>query len=102
MKALEAHDLYRFYHVEEEEILALKGVSIHVDVGEVVAVQGPSGSGKSTLLWCLAWMDEPDGGYVVLSGNRMTRKSEPARAAPRARLIGIMLQSGNLFDHLSV
>ena len=102
MKALEAHDLYRFYHVGEEEILALKGVNLHVDAGEVVAVQGPSGSGKSTLLWCLAGLDEPDGGYVTLSGSRMTRKSEPARAALRARLIGIMLQSGNLFDHLSV
>ena len=85
MKALEAHDLYRFYHVEEEETLALKGVSLHVDAGEIVALQGPSGSGKSTLLWCLAAVDEPDGGYVTLSGKRMTRKPEPARAALRAR-----------------
>lgn len=102
MKLLEAFDLYRFFHVEEEETLALKGVSVCVDSSEILAVQGPSGSGKSTLLACLAGLDEPDGGYVALMGNRITRKPEAERASLRARMIGIMLQSGNLFDHLSV
>lgn len=102
MKLLEAFDLYRFFHVAEEETLALRGVSIYAESREIVAVQGPSGSGKSTLLSCLAGVDEPDGGYVVLMGNRITRKPEAERASVRARMIGIMLQSGNLFDHLSV
>jgi len=102
MRAVEAFDLYRFYHVEEEETLALRGVSIYVEPGEIVAVQGPSGSGKSTLLACLSGIDEPDGGYVMLSGKRITRRPEVERARIRARMIGIMLQSGNLFDHLSV
>lgn len=102
MRAVEAVDLYRFYHVGEEETLALRGVSICADAGEIVAVQGPSGSGKSTLLACLCGLDEPDGGYVMITGNRISRKSEAARASLRARMIGIMLQSGNLFDHLSV
>ncbi len=102
MRVLEAFDIYRFYHVEEEETLALRGVSIYVEPGEIIAVQGPSGSGKSTLLSCLSGIDEPDGGYVTLMGKRITRLPEAVRAAARARYMGIMLQSGNLFDHLSV
>jgi putative ABC transport system ATP-binding protein len=102
MRALEAFDIYRFYHVEEEETLALRGVSVYVESGEIVVVQGPSGSGKSTLLACLSGIDEPDGGYVTLMGKRLTRRPEAIRAAMRARYMGIMLQSGNLFHHLSI
>jgi putative ABC transport system ATP-binding protein len=102
MAVLEAFDIYRFYHAGEEETLALRGVSIQVEAGEMVAVQGPSGSGKSTLLACLSGLDEPDGGYVTVLGERITRRPEAERAALRARRIRIMLQSGNLFDHLSV
>ncbi len=102
MIALEAFDIYRFYHVEEAETLALKGVSLRVEAGEMVAVKGPSGSGKSTLLACLCGLDEPDGGYVTVMGERITRRSEAYGAKMRARRIGIMLQSGNLFDHLSI
>jgi len=100
--ALEAHELYRFYHAEDDETFALRGVSMSLGAGEMVAVVGPSGSGKSTLLACLAGLDEPDGGYVVVAGDRMTRRSEAVRAALRARSIGMLLQSGNLLDHLSV
>ena len=101
-RALEAHDLYRFYHSGEDETLALRGVSLQVDLGEMVALVGPSGSGKSTLLACLAGLDEPDGGYVVLRGQRLTRRPEAERAAKRAAQVGILLQSGNLLEHLSV
>ncbi len=102
MAVLVAEDLYRFYHSGEEETLALRGVSITVGRGDMVAVMGPSGSGKSTLLACLAGLDEPDGGYVRILDHRLTRRSESERAALRARHVGIMLQAGNLFDHLTV
>ncbi len=102
MRVLEAFDLYRFYHTGDEETLALRGVNFYVDSGEIVAVMGPSGSGKSTLLACLAGLDEPDGGYVELLSKRFTRRPEAERAAIRAQEIGIVLQSGNLFNHLSV
>lgn len=102
MSLLEAFDLYRFYHTEDEETLALRGVSMDMKAGEIVAVMGPSGSGKSTLLSCLSGIDEPDGGYVVISGKRLSRKPEAYRASVRAADIGIMLQSGTLFNGLSV
>lgn len=100
--AIEAHDLYRFYHAGTDETLALRGVSFSVYPGELVAVMGPSGSGKSTLLACLAGIDEPDGGWVAVAGERVTRRPEASRARIRARKVGTLLQSGNLVDHLSV
>lgn len=102
MSALRAFELYRFYHVGDDETAALRGVDVHVDSGELVALVGPSGSGKSTLLSCLAGLDEPDGGHVEIMGQRLSRRPEAARARLRARHIGMLMQSGNLFDHLTV
>lgn len=99
---LEACDLYRFYHAEEDETLALRGVSLIVEAGEMVAITGPSGSGKSTLLACLAGLDEPDGGVVRVAGEVMSRRPETERALLRSRCVGMLFQSGNLFEHLSV
>ena len=100
--AIEATDLYRFYHAGDDETLALRGVSIAAAAGEIVAVLGPSGSGKSTLMACLAGLDEPDGGSVRVGGSRMTRRPEGERDALRAKSIGILLQFGNLIDGLTV
>ena len=99
---LEARDLYRFYHAGDEETLALRGVSLSVEAGEVVAVVGPSGSGKSTLLACLAGLDEPDGGTVHVDGERLSRRPEQERARVRARSIGVLFQSANLLAHLDI
>ena len=99
---LEGERLYRFFHAGDDEALALRGVSLSVEAGEMVAVTGPSGSGKSTLLNVLAGLDEPDGGQVRVAGQRLSRRSEEARARIRARHIGIVYQSGNLVGHLSV
>jgi putative ABC transport system ATP-binding protein len=99
---LEARELYRFFHAGDEETFALRGVSLVLEPGEMVAVVGPSGSGKSTLLSCLAGLDEPDGGHVAVAGTRITRRPEGTRAALRAGWIGVLLQSGNLLDHLTV
>jgi putative ABC transport system ATP-binding protein len=99
---LEAFELYRFYHSGTDEIMALRGVDLALERGEFVALVGPSGSGKSTLLHCLSGLDEPDGGRVELMGERLSRREERVRAQLRARHIGTVMQSGNLFDHLTV
>jgi putative ABC transport system ATP-binding protein len=99
---LEARDLYRFYHAGEDETLALRGVSLSVMPGEMVAVVGPSGSGKSTLLNILAGLDDPDGGSVRVAGVQLSRRPEAERARIRAASIGVLMQSSNLIEHLSV
>lgn len=102
MRVLEATELYRFYHTGDDEVVALRGVALTLDAGQFTALKGPSGSGKSTLLACLAGLDEPDGGVVTVLGERMTRRAEPERARLRACHFGMLMQSGNLFEHLTV
>jgi putative ABC transport system ATP-binding protein len=99
---LRARDLYRFYRVGEEETLALRGVSLAVAAGELLAISGPSGSGKSTLLACLAGLDEPDGGSVYVHEARISHRPEQERSALRARHIGTLFQAANLLEHLTV
>jgi putative ABC transport system ATP-binding protein len=99
---LQARDLYRFYRAGDEETLALRGISLTVAGGHVLVVSGPSGSGKSTLLACLAGLDEPDGGSVRVRDTRLSHRPEPERAALRARHVGILFQSANLLEHLTV
>ena len=100
--ALEARNLYRFFRAGEEETLALRGVSLTVERGAIVAVLGPSGSGKSTLLRCLAGLDEPAGGMVFVRGERVSHRPETERTRIRARRIGVLLQTGNLLQHLDL
>jgi putative ABC transport system ATP-binding protein len=102
MTVLETTELYRFFHAGDDEVVALRGVTITLNPGEFTVLRGPSGSGKSTLLACLAGLDEPDGGVVSVLGERMTRRAEPERARLRARHFGMLMQSGNLFEHLTV
>ena len=99
---LDARDLFRFYHVGDDEIMALRGVSLAVHAGELVAIMGPSGSGKSTLLACLAGLDEPNGGMVRIAGAPLSRRPEQERTRLRARSIGMLFQTANLIQHLTV
>ncbi|WP_179791628.1 ABC transporter ATP-binding protein [Actinopolymorpha rutila] len=99
---LTAQGLYRFYRSAEEEVVALRDVSLQVEAGELVAVTGPSGSGKSTLLSCVAGLDDPDGGRILVAGQQMSHVPERVRSRLRARLVGVMGQNGNLLDHLTV
>ena len=99
---LAARELYRFFRAGGEETLALRGVSLQVDLGELVVVAGPSGSGKSTLLACLAGLDEPDGGSVSVAGTTLSHRPEVERTRVRAERIGMLFQQDNLIAHLTV
>ena len=88
--ALDAHELYRFYRVGDEEIFVLRGVGLSVEAGATLAVVGPSGSGKSTLLACLAGLDEPDGGTVRVAGLRISRQPVQVRAWLRREHVGML------------
>jgi putative ABC transport system ATP-binding protein len=100
--AVDAVSLYRFFRAGDSETLALRGVSLSVAAGEMVAVTGPSGSGKSTLLACLAGIDNPDGGSVSINGIRLSHQAEPVQARIRATHIGLLFQTANLLPHLTV
>ena len=103
--ALQARGLHRFYRRDgrvDAEVAALRDVDLSVHAGEMVAVVGPSGSGKSTLLGILAGLDEPDGGTVMIAGERMSHRTPPEQARLRGRQVGVMTQSSGLVDHLDV
>ncbi len=99
---LEARELYRFFHSGDEEVKALRGVDVTVNPGDFIALIGPSGSGKSTLLMCLAGLDEPDGGSVLVYSEVITRRPEIEKTRLRSKYFGVMLQKENLFAHLTV
>ncbi len=80
---------------------ALRGASMEVDAGEVVAAMGPSGSGKSTLLHCLAGILLPDRGEVWFDGRRVDRLSEAHRSRHRREAFGFVFQFGQLVPELS-
>jgi putative ABC transport system ATP-binding protein len=93
---LDARDVRKRFGVTE----ALRGASLTVEAGEVVAVTGPSGSGKSTLLHCLAGILTPDGGEVVFAGRHLERLSDRERTMLRRSRFGFVFQFGQLVPEL--
>src|SRR5882762_791881 len=79
---------------------ALDAVDLAVHAGESVAVMGPSGSGKSTLLHCLANIERPDSGQVLLDGERTDQLREPHRSELRRVRFGFVFQFGQLLPEL--
>src|SRR5271170_7369974 len=80
---------------------ALRGASLGVQQGEIVAVMGPSGSGKSTLLHCLAGILVPDEGEVWFAGQRLDTLTEAQRSEVRRDKFGFVFQSGQLVPELT-
>ena len=80
---------------------ALRGVSLSVEEGEIVAVTGPSGCGKSTLLYCLSGILRPDAGEVTYRGQRLDGWSEAARSRLRRTEFGVLFQFGQLVAELT-
>jgi putative ABC transport system ATP-binding protein len=99
--ALECLDVFKIYRSGPVETVALRGLDIRVDKGEMVAVLGPSGCGKSTLLALAAGLDEPSAGEVRAAGRSLGRLDEDELAAYRARDAAIVFQSDNLWPALT-
>jgi putative ABC transport system ATP-binding protein len=99
---LEASGLAKTYRSLGVDVLALRGVDLALEEGELVAVMGPSGSGKSTLLHLLGGLDRPTAGRVLLEGERIDDRSEAALALMRRRRVGFVFQFFNLIGNLTV
>jgi putative ABC transport system ATP-binding protein len=99
--ALECHDVFKIYRSGPVETVALRGLDLKVEPGELVAVLGPSGCGKSTLLSLAAGLDEPSAGELRVWGRPLGRLEEAELAAYRARDLAIVFQSENLWPALS-
>ncbi len=80
---------------------ALRGASVAVAAGEILAVMGPSGSGKSTLLHCLAGIFSPDEGEIIFDGQRLDQLSEARRTELRRTAFGFVFQFGQLVPELT-
>jgi putative ABC transport system ATP-binding protein len=96
-----ARDVTRRYGEGQAAVDALRGVSIDVASGELVAVMGPSGSGKSTLMHILAGLDRPTSGDVAIDGSEITRMGDTELTKLRRRKIGFVFQFFNLLPMLT-
>lgn len=96
MAFIELHDIRRTYHLGEVDLHVLRGVSLTIQSGEMVALMGASGSGKTTLMNVLGCLDKPTSGSYVLDGEDVSKLSSDQLAVVRSRKIGFVFQSFNL------
>jgi len=100
-QVLQAFELSKSYQVDDREITVLDNISLAVEKGEFLVIEGKSGSGKSTLLSLLSGLDKPDKGRIILNGTDITGLSEDQLAPFRNRTIGYVFQSFHLVPSLS-
>jgi putative ABC transport system ATP-binding protein len=99
--AVEATALRKVYGAGPTAVTALDGVTVGFGSGRFTAIMGPSGSGKSTLMHCLAGLDTPTSGQVLLADTELTRLSDAELTRVRRDRIGFVFQSYNLLPTLS-
>ena len=96
---LEIKNLNKSYQMGDSSLHVLKGIDLHADSGEMVAIMGSSGSGKSTLLNIIGILDEADSGDYVLDGVEIKNLNEKKAANYRNQFLGFVFQSFNLINY---
>src|SRR5436853_2378574 len=101
MELITLKDIYKTYFLGEVDVPVLKGVSLEISKGEMVALMGASGSGKTTLMNLLGCLDRPTSGRYWLDGQEISQLTPEQRADVRNRKIGFVFQSFNLLARSS-
>mgnify|MGYP001008315457 CR=1 FL=1 len=99
---IELKNIYKIYHMGDEEVRASDGVSLSIDRGEFVAIVGKSGSGKSTLMNIIGALDVPTEGEYILGGEDVCEMSDDQLAQIRNKMIGFIFQQYNLLPKLNL
>ncbi len=94
-------DITKVYPMGKRELTVLRGVNLHIERGEMVAIMGPSGSGKTTMLNLIGCLDKPTSGSYFLEGREVSRLSSGELAKVRGQKIGFVFQTFNLLPRLS-
>jgi putative ABC transport system ATP-binding protein len=98
---IQIDNIHKSYLMGKEAVPALRGVSLHVQAGEMVCLMGPSGSGKTTLLNIVGGLDEPGRGHVAIDGADVVAMSEEGLARLRLEKIGFVFQTFNLLNNFT-
>ena len=101
MELIRLENITKTYHLGEVDVPVLKGISLSISQGEMVALMGASGSGKTTLMNILGCLDRPSSGQYWLDGEEMSRLSPNQRALVRTAKLGFVFQSFNLLPRMT-
>lgn len=101
-EVINTENICKTYLLGETRVEAVRGISIKINKGELVAIMGPSGSGKSTLMHLLGCLDTPTGGRYFLDGKDVSKLSSNELADIRNKKIGFVFQTFNLLPHLTL